>query len=210
MALLLDMGSRNDSQYFHGFQHLARLFQPFKFSSSPAAPAASMPNFGPPPPTGTQPCSSTLPTTTSKAASPATSFFVLAASPIGAKSSQQPASSTLARRLAGGHGDASATPYIGPDCCTSVVASPGDRRHLQQTLFDPSRDNARLMMAQPAWNARMQQQPTMPTVVESQHSQDESDAASFWSPPDGYQPSTSTQRKADAAHDAMQDRFYSS
>ena len=66
-------------------------------------------------------------------------------------------------------------------------------------------------MAQPAWKTNMQQQQqpsTMPIVVEGQHSHDESDssvAPSFWSPPDGYHSSTSTQRNADAARDAQQD-----
>ena len=51
------------------------------------------------------------------------------------------------------------------------------------------------------------QQTSMPTAVETQPDQESntSVAASYWSPPNSYQFSTSTQRNADAARDALDD-----
>ena len=81
-----------------------------------------------------------------------------------------------------------------------------------------------MQMAQPAWKTDMQQaqqaqqapqgmalqalQPMQPwqplaTIVEEDGGDATSQPASMWSPPDGYQSSTSTQRAADAARDAQ-------
>ena len=79
-------------------------------------------------------------------------------------------------------------------------------------------------MAQPAWKTRTESdqpavtlQPRQPvstlpgssiffdTVVEEDGDATSAAAASTWSPPDGYQSSTSTQRNADAARDAQDD-----
>ena len=63
-------------------------------------------------------------------------------------------------------------------------------------------------MVQPAWktrveNAQLALQPL--ETVQEEDGDTASAAASTWSPPDGYQSSTSTQRAADAAKDAQDD-----
>ena len=72
-------------------------------------------------------------------------------------------------------------------------------------------ETPRRLMAKPAWKTQLQRQQfqAMTTVMEVQPPQQDAEsssaAASIWSPLEGYQASTSTQRNADAARNAAQD-----
>ena len=81
---------------------------------------------------------------------------------------------------------------------------------MQRTWFVATGEAPRQTLAQPLWKLLLQQQKQqrqqhMPTVSETTDDSDFMPLPSQWSPPDGYQSSTSTQRSADATMNAELD-----
>ena len=176
--------------------------------SMAASPAARSTFSSAPLPTGTPPSSSTLPTTTSKAASlaPSPLFSQPASGPLSTqphyRALDRVASSEVQQLSDFLHEDADMAqqvPTLVQEVAQQCTPAQFLQSILQRTWFDPSRQTSRRTMAQPSWTRQLQS-PSMPIVVVAQPDEesDTSVAASDWSPPDGYQSLTSTQRNADA------------
>ena len=94
-----------------------------------------------------------------------------------------------------------------PDEPLSIVSpAQATETSLNRTWNLRPAEQARRMIAQPAWKTQLQRtQPgsTLLAPVMEEDVDSTSVAASMWSPPESYQSSTSTQRQADLARDAQ-------
>ena len=184
-------------------------------SSSPAA-ATSMPHYGPTPPTETISSSSAMPSSASFAPSLAPSSL----SPQPAAGPPRSSTPTFHRENPSLRTFLHLQDDTGmPDQPPTIVQTVSQRwspaqtaeASLQRTLNVMPQENQR-QLAQPAWKTPMeraqQSSQTLAPIFEAQSAQDDADstsaAPSMWSPPEGYQSSTSTQRNADAARDAQE------